>query len=79
MAVQAVGTLLLFALLIAPAATAIMLTPRPALAIAMATAISVTSVWIGLAASAMFNFPPSFPYRHHCLWNLADNLADRSS
>ena len=60
MAVQAVGTLLLFALLIAPAATAIMLTPRPALAIAMATAISVTSVWIGLAASAMFNFPPSF-------------------
>jgi zinc/manganese transport system permease protein len=26
----------------------------------MATAISVTSVWIGLAASAMFNFPPSF-------------------
>lgn len=60
MAVQAVGTLLLFALLIAPPATAIMLTPRPALAIAMATAISVTSVWIGLAASAMFNFPPSF-------------------
>jgi zinc/manganese transport system permease protein len=60
MAVQAVGTLLLFALLVAPAATAIMLTPRPALAMAMATAISVTSVWIGLAASAMFNFPPSF-------------------
>jgi zinc/manganese transport system permease protein len=60
MAVQAVGTLLLFALLIAPPATAIMLTPRPSLAIAMATAISVTSVWIGLAASAMFNFPPSF-------------------
>jgi zinc/manganese transport system permease protein len=41
MAVQAVGTLLLFALLIA-------------------TAVSVGSVWIGLAASAMFNFPPSF-------------------
>jgi zinc/manganese transport system permease protein len=37
-----------------------MLTPRPALAIAGATAISVASVWTGLAASAMFNFPPSF-------------------
>jgi zinc/manganese transport system permease protein len=61
MAVQAVGTLLLFALLVAPAATAIMLTPRPALAMATSTAISVTSVWIGLTASAMFNFPPSFP------------------
>jgi zinc/manganese transport system permease protein len=61
MAVQAVGTLLLFALLVAPAATAITLTPRPALAMATSTAISVTSVWIGLTASAMFNFPPSFP------------------
>jgi zinc/manganese transport system permease protein len=60
MAVQAVGTLLLFALLIAPAAAAIMITPRPTRAMAVATAISVTSVWIGLAASAMFNFPPSF-------------------
>ena len=60
MAVQAVGTLLLFALLITPPATAIMLTPRPALAIAASTAISAASVWIGLAASAMFNFPPSF-------------------
>jgi zinc/manganese transport system permease protein len=60
MAVQAVGTLLLFALLIAPPATAIMLTPRPTRAMAIATAISVTSVWLGLAASAMFNFPPSF-------------------
>lgn len=60
MAVQAVGTLLLFALLIAPSATAVMLTPRPARAMAIATAISVSAVWIGLAASAMFNFPPSF-------------------
>ena len=60
MAVQAVGTLLLFALLIAPPATAIMITPRPTRAMALATAISVSSVWLGLAASAMFNFPPSF-------------------
>jgi zinc/manganese transport system permease protein len=60
MAVQAVGTLLLFALVITPAATAITLTPRPAVAMAISTALSVVSVWIGLAASAMFNLPPSF-------------------
>jgi zinc/manganese transport system permease protein len=60
MAVQAVGTLLLFALVITPAATAITLTPRPAVAMAISTGLSVVCVWIGLAASAMFNLPPSF-------------------
>jgi zinc/manganese transport system permease protein len=61
MAVQAVGTLLLFALVVTPAATAIMLTPRPAVAMAASTAIGLSAVWLGLAASAMFNLPPSFP------------------
>ncbi len=60
MAVQAVGTLLLFALLITPAATAIMLTPKPPRAMIISTAISVVSVWLGVAMSAMFNLPPSF-------------------
>ncbi|BBX20033.1 zinc ABC transporter permease [Mycolicibacterium duvalii] len=60
MAVQAVGTLLLFALVVTPAAAAIMLTPRPALAIAVSTAISLLAVWLGLALSAIFNAPPSF-------------------
>jgi zinc/manganese transport system permease protein len=60
MAVQAVGTLLLFALVVTPAATAIMLTPRPVMAMVVSTVISVVSVWTGLAASAMFNMPPSF-------------------
>ena len=60
MAVQAVGTLLLFALVVTPAATAIMLTPRPPAAMAISTAISVVSVWVGVAMSAMFNLPPSF-------------------
>ena len=60
MAVQAVGTLLLFALIVTPAATAIMLTPRPSTAMLTATAISVSSVWLGLVVSAMFNTPPSF-------------------
>jgi zinc/manganese transport system permease protein len=61
MAVQAVGTLLLFALVVTPAATAIMITPRPARAMAASTAISLGAVWLGLGASAMFNLPPSFP------------------
>lgn len=60
MAVQAVGTLLLFALIVTPAATAIMLTPRPSTAMLTATVISVSSVWLGLIVSAMFNTPPSF-------------------
>ena len=60
MAVQAVGTLLLFALLVTPAATGITLTPRPSLAMAISAVTSVGSVWVGLAASAMFNVPPSF-------------------
>ena len=60
MAVQAVGTLLLFALVITPAATAITLTPRPVVAMVVSTGLSVVCVCIGLAASAMFNLPPSF-------------------
>ncbi|MBJ7384102.1 MAG: metal ABC transporter permease [Mycolicibacterium sp.] len=60
MAVQAVGTLLLFALVVTPAATAIMLTARPGAAMAVATVLAVVSVWCGLAASAMFDVPPSF-------------------
>ncbi|BBZ09073.1 zinc ABC transporter permease [Mycolicibacterium doricum] len=60
MAVQAVGTLLLFALVVTPAAAAIMLTARPAAAIALSTAINLVAVWVGLALSAMFNAPPSF-------------------
>jgi zinc/manganese transport system permease protein len=60
MAVQAVGTLLLFALVVTPAATAIMLTPRPVRAMVISTAISLCAVWLGLSASAMFNLPPSF-------------------
>lgn len=60
MAVQAVGTLLLFALVVTPAATAIMLVARPGMAMAVSTVIATVSVWTGLAGSAMFNLPPSF-------------------
>lgn len=60
MAVQAVGTLLLFALVVTPAATAITLTAKPLAAMAISTGISLVSVWVGLTVSAIFNMPPSF-------------------
>lgn len=60
MAVQAVGTLLLFALVVTPAATAIMLTARPVAAMGVSTALSVFAVWGGLVVSSIFNLPPSF-------------------
>lgn len=60
MAVQAVGTLLLFALVVTPAATALRLTARPVLAMVVSAAFGLVSVWAGLAVSAMFNLPPSF-------------------
>lgn len=60
MAVQAVGTLLLFALVVTPAATALIITARPVAAMAVSAGIGVFSVWAGLALSAMFNMPPSF-------------------
>jgi zinc/manganese transport system permease protein len=61
MAVQVVGTLLLFALVVTPAAAAIALTARPAMVAATATAIALASVWAGLVLAAMFDLPPSFP------------------
>jgi zinc/manganese transport system permease protein len=60
MAVQVVGTLLLFALVVTPCATALMYTARPAAVAALGTAIGCGAVWIGLVLSAMFNLPPSF-------------------
>ncbi len=61
MAVQVVGTLLLFALVITPAATALAITARPFLAVGLSAGAALLSVWLGLVLSAMFNLPPSFP------------------
>lgn len=60
MAVQVVGTLLLFALVVTPAATALRLTARPARVAALAVALALGSVWGGLLLSAMVDLPPSF-------------------
>jgi zinc/manganese transport system permease protein len=60
MAVQVVGTLLLFALVVTPAATALRLTARPGVVAAVAVALALFSVWGGLVLAAMFDLPPSF-------------------
>jgi zinc/manganese transport system permease protein len=60
MAVQVVGTLLLFALVVTPAATALRLTARPGVVAALAVGLALVSVWGGLVLSAMFDLPPSF-------------------
>jgi zinc/manganese transport system permease protein len=60
MAVQVVGTLLLFALVVTPAATALRLTARPVRVAAIAVGLALASVWGGLVLSTMVNLPPSF-------------------
>ncbi|MGY1811523.1 metal ABC transporter permease [Blastococcus sp. SYSU D00820] len=60
MAVQVVGTLLLFALVVTPAATALRITARPGRVAAIAVGIALVSVWLGLVLAAMVDLPPSF-------------------
>jgi zinc/manganese transport system permease protein len=60
MAVQVVGTLLLFALVVTPAAAALKLTARPTRVAALAVALALGSVWGGLVLAAMVDLPPSF-------------------
>lgn len=61
MAVQVVGTLLLFALVITPAATALAVTARPLAAALISAAVALVCVWVGMVLAVMFNLPPSFP------------------
>ncbi len=58
--VEVVGVLLIFALLILPAATAQHLTARAGRAIALSVAIGVICVWFGLLAGFYLPYPPSF-------------------
>jgi zinc/manganese transport system permease protein len=52
-----VGALLMFALMIGPAAAARSFTRRPGYAIALATGIALVTVWAGIAASYRTNWP----------------------
>jgi zinc/manganese transport system permease protein len=65
MAVQVIGVLLIFALMVTPAAIAVRLTRSPLGAIAVSVAVAVFSVWLGLfvaffSASSAYPYPPSF-------------------
>lgn len=61
MAVPVVGTLLLFALVVTPAAAALAVTARPVFAAVGSSVMALLSVWGGLVLAAMFDLPPSFP------------------
>lgn len=60
MAVQVVGTLLLFALVVTPAATALRFSARPVAVVAGATGLAALSVAGGLVLATMLDLPPSF-------------------
>ncbi|OTA27066.1 zinc ABC transporter permease [Alloscardovia macacae] len=59
-AVPAVGTLLIFALVITPADTAMMITRSPLRAIVMTIVLCLIAMWGGLVLSTIFDMPPSF-------------------
>lgn len=57
---QITGTLLVFALLVMPAAAAQQLTARPALSLALSVAIAITVTWTGLVAAYYSPYPIGF-------------------
>jgi zinc/manganese transport system permease protein len=59
-AVQVVGVLLIFAMLILPAASAQHFTSRPSWAIVYAIVIAIACVWLGLVLGFYLPYPPSF-------------------
>lgn len=59
-AVPAVGTLLIFALVITPAATANILTGTPFRSMVVSGLLCLAAIWGGLVISTMFPAPPSF-------------------
>lgn len=59
-AVQVVGVLLVFALIVAPAAAAQHLTRKPLSAIAISAALGVAFTWVGLFLALVTSWPVSF-------------------
>jgi zinc/manganese transport system permease protein len=60
MTVPVVGALLMFSLMIGPAAAARSLTARPVLAMAIGVAIALVTVWVGIVVSYHTNWPLGF-------------------
>src|ERR1700694_160028 len=59
-AVQVVGVLLVFALLVTPAAIAQCITTRPAVAAAISVALAIIFTWVGLAVGYFTPYPVGF-------------------
>ena len=59
-AVQVVGVLLIFALVVTPAAIAVRFTSRPAIAIAAGVGLALAFTWLGLAIAFYSPHPVSF-------------------
>jgi zinc/manganese transport system permease protein len=57
---QITGTLLVFALLVIPAATAQLLTARPVLSLALTVSIGLAVTWLGLAVAYFSPYPIGF-------------------
>jgi zinc/manganese transport system permease protein len=57
---QITGSLLVFALLVIPAATAQRLTARPSVSIALSVVVAVAVTWLGLAAAYYSSYPIGF-------------------
>jgi zinc/manganese transport system permease protein len=57
---QITGVLLVFALLVAPPATARVLTPRIGLGLVLSVAIGLLVVWLGLALAYFYEYPAGF-------------------
>jgi zinc/manganese transport system permease protein len=60
MTVPVVGALLMFSLMIGPAAAARSLTARPVLAMSLSVVIALVTVWVGIVASYQSNWPLGF-------------------
>ncbi|MCI4318948.1 MAG: metal ABC transporter permease [Thermoplasmata archaeon] len=60
MAVQVVGVLLVFALMVTPAAIAVRLTTRPLYAVAISVGVALAATWLGLFIAWYVQYPVSF-------------------
>jgi zinc/manganese transport system permease protein len=60
MTVPVVGALLMFSLMIGPAAAARSVTARPGVALALSVAIALATVWLSIALSYQTNWPLGF-------------------
>jgi len=79
---QITGALLVFALLVTPAATAHQITPRPLLGVALSVAIALAVTWLGLALAYFSIYPVGFyvtslAFALYVLVRLTRALADR--